>query len=512
LDQSQFTAGIKAANAGLQQTGKHLDDGTQSALNMTKAMLGMVGVQSGMAAVGQVVAAIGSGMQEAADYTKRVAESFGATRDAMREIAAIAGKGLTNEFAQGQLDVAKQAKILTPQEMNSGVLAFQQYGSAYIGDQGVDPVTGKDNGSRISQGQLDELLPSVFSAAKVQGIEQGAAGQIFAKIVQALPAHSKTADYKDTFAKVLEMAKNSAGSATLTAKNLAPFLSENVNAGGAFEPTMEGLMSATKIVSTVSESNPEEAGTYSRQMIQDLNRIDIKGKDNDFGITDDMTVEQKIGAIAAKWKAETGGKNFKKWYSQKLGGRMGNVQATAALTTLITKGVDGGFFATMEAKAAKVDGGTLDTALEAHLGTQGGRDDARKASTAIGEAERGLDWSDVEAMKARAKDELTNDPTHPFEQSWHGPIAALKNMVGGTSYQQQAINERALRDAQQDVRAAGGDPGIASTTTWGQHAIDSEIKRLVELQKQLVDMKRQQVGNVPPPMNGKPNAPAQMPR
>jgi hypothetical protein len=71
LDKSQFDAGIKAANRTLQDTGKHLDDGTQSALSMTKAMLGMAGVSTGLGAVQQVVGAINQSMQEAADYTKR---------------------------------------------------------------------------------------------------------------------------------------------------------------------------------------------------------------------------------------------------------------------------------------------------------------------------------------------------------------------------------------------------------------------------------------------------------
>jgi hypothetical protein len=191
-------------------------------------------------------------------------------------------------------------------------------------------------------------------------------------------------------------------------------------------------------------------------MIQDLNRIDIKGKDNDFGITDDMTVEQKVGAIAAKWKAETGGKNFKKWYSQKLGGRMGNVQATAALTTLITKGIDGGFFATMEDKASKVSGASLDATLAEHLETDPQtRDDASKASTAIGEARRGLELSDVASLKNRARDELTNDPTHPFESYGLGNMLRGSYLGGGYSVKDQLVNERAFETRRKKATDAG---------------------------------------------------------
>jgi hypothetical protein len=512
LDKSQFDAGIKAANQGLKDTGKHLDDGTQSALSMTKALAGMVGVQTGMAAVGQVVSAISSSMQDAAEYTRRVAEAFGATRDSMREIAAIAGKGLTNEFVQSQLDVAKKAQIVTSGEYTKGVEAFQQYGSNYIGE-GAN--------KRITQGQLDELLPDVMAASKVQGVDQGAAMTVFAKIVQALPAHSKTSDYKDTFAKILQMSKDSSGSATLTARNLAPIMASFIGDGNTFAPTMEGISDATKMTAVVSEAHAEEAMSYTRAGIQQVDMLDIKGKDAEYGISEDMTFMQKVEAIEKKWVAETGGKgDFKKWFRKKLGGRMGSIQGIEAIGLWVQKGIEQKVFASLEEGAKDASGAQLDAAKAAHLETAGGKADAATAFEDISAKEAGIEYADVETMKTRARGEL--NVSGAFKQG-HAFTTFMNNALpGGAKNADEAlINERALRDAQADAARAGVNAyygpdamigGLMGSHNMSDQGMKEEIKRLVDLTAQANAQRARQVPAVPAPMNGKPNVAAQMPR
>jgi hypothetical protein len=151
----------------------------------------MVGVQTGMARCSRssgrsAVDAGGRGLHQA-----KVAESFGSTRDSHARDRRHRRQGPDERLRAGQLDVAAKAKILTPQEMNSGVLAFQQYGSAYIGEQGKTPPPGRTTARGSARASSTSCCPSVFAAAKVQGVEQGAAGTIFAKIVQAMPAHSQ---------------------------------------------------------------------------------------------------------------------------------------------------------------------------------------------------------------------------------------------------------------------------------------------------------------------------------
>jgi hypothetical protein len=190
---------------------------------------------------------------------------------------------------------------------------------------------------------------------------------------------------------------------------------------------------------------------------------------------------------------------------------MGNVQATAALTTLITKGIEGGFFATMEDKASKVSGASLDATLAEHLETDPQtRDDASKASTAIGEARRGLELSDVASLKNQARDELTNDPSHPFESYGLGNILRGSFLGGGYSVKDQLVNERALEMARKKADAAGVDitPGFgefAAPVGMGsaEQAINNEIKRILERIAHATE--RAAPGHVPAPMNGKPN-------
>ena len=430
------------------------------------------------------------GFEETAQHVKEIGSQFIQLREVMRGIQALQGKSPTDQATIEQIQLSGKSQILSPQEYATAQEAFLQYGSGYVSKPG-QPGSG-----RIEQDTVDEILPQIMAYAKARKVSPDVASKLISALIQTMPKGSSSKDYLDMFSKVMEIAETSKGSATTTLSQLAPLLAEGVGEGMAFGEGPDAVLQAARLVAVEQERNPEEAFTYSRALLQELHHIHAKeGAEAKLGITEGMTVEQKVRAIGDAYQ-RSGAKSFADFIEPLAGDK---IRGTGALQTALNQGVRGGMFDTLTQVSAGVDRSALDSRMKSFLESEGGQYMTSEASNARAQAEAGQRYAELARLKLEAEAQLNRE--HRFEDMTGSGdmLRGVAEQMGAPTIKQQLINERAVQLAYQQAgqRQAGlGNIGDA------QAVVDKEIlEQLKKANEQRAGM-AQKALSAPPPASG----------
>ena len=465
-------------------SGKKIESGmdvaTGAAHEFGSALTGILGLQTGMGMIGQAVGVVTDRMREAAEYTKKVIDDFVTLREVMRGVAALQGKGATTEFTKEQLTLSEHAKILTPTEFAAAQEAFTQFGSEFVSEEG------RPGTAQTEQATIDEILPEVMGYAKSQKISPESAAKLLSSIIQKMPKGTSADDYKRIFMKQVQLAKRSRGSAESTVQQLIPVLAANVGAGMAYGEYEEGIMAATRGVAVQQQAHTGQGGEYNRSMLTTFMHLKSKEEEEELGITDEMTPEQKVLQIKEKFKA-SGKKKFADFWLEITKGQI-DIQGMEALQTAINASEK---FEDYKDSVKGIKGDDLGTALEKYASEGAGEEEATEARTARAESRRGAEFSGVGAAKGKAKSELTEevDPSgrNVFQRT--EPRDLLRNTVGRAlgfgDRDQQLIEQRAREDLEKQVTPEQRDQARydSAGSVAGHLGVDYTLylKKLVEL-------------------------------
>jgi hypothetical protein len=472
---------------GSKHAQKGLEDMGGAAKEAGSALTDLLGVQAGFGMIGQAVGVITDRMKEAADYTKKTVEEFATLREAIKQIAALQGKTPTNEFTVEQAKLsAEGGGILTPMEMAKGQQAFLQYGSGYVSKEGK-PGTG-----RVEQSTVNTILPKLLAYAKSRGVPADVASRLVANIIQAMPPGSKPEEYEDLFMKVMAIAETSKGSAATTVAQVAPLLAEGIGKGMAFgEQGPEAILSATRLAAVESERGPEESFTYSRALVQELNKIHHKeGAEAELGITPGSSPEEKVRAI--KKTADAKGVSVEDLLHSYV---HDPIRGTGAMLTAVNAGIGEGkvpgMFDTMKTASAAASRADIEPWMTKYKAEGQGASEFTEAQLARARTENAALWAGVEHAKETAKGELTAEVDtqgrNVFQRTeWKDLVrGTVGRAATGLGRDEGIITKRAMTDLEsqltpgQIAQARKETTGMATGTMGTDSA--AYLKRLVEL-------------------------------
>jgi hypothetical protein len=491
FEEAGKAAGDKTSE-GMDKTKESAKGAGQGIGEVAGQMAGLIGLQTGVGLIGDAFGAVKEQAQKSADYIRDTVKQFGELREMVRGVAALRGETPTNQFTQEQVALsAKGGGILSPTEMAGAQEAWLQYGSGYVSKPGA-PGTGL-----IEQATVDEMLPEMMSYAKSRKIAPDVAGKLIAAIVQTMPKGSKAEEYRSQFMKVMEIAETSKGSATVTVGQIAPLLAEGVGKGMALGEGPEAILQAARIAAVESERGPEESFTYSRALIHEMHAIHKKeGAEDQLGITEDMTVEQKVKAIGDAFN-RSGQKKFEDFIAPFAGDK---IRGTGAMQTAISKGLDAGMFAEMQRAAGGVSGADLAKRMSVYLASEGGESEKTEADIARATAERGAKWDPVERLKREAQLALIKETDatgrNAFEAAGITDVARWAgSKLGAGTREEQLVNERAVEMARRRAGPQGDVLAFQDQTrgTWGSQPrqgtgfgddTNSQILRLLTIANQ----------------------------
>jgi len=192
---------------------------------------------------------------------------------------------------------------LTTEEYVAAKEAFLDYGGQYVS------TTDEPETRQIERSTLKAIFPDMMAYAKMCKLSSRIVARFIAEMIKQMPKGSSADDYNRVFAKVVMVAVKNTGSAESTLAQLTPFLAEQVGEGKPFGGGEKGILSASVFLMVQEYDHPGESYTYSSAAMRLLGYLHSSGRERELGINDDMTPEQKIGAMNQAWK-KSGEKKF----------------------------------------------------------------------------------------------------------------------------------------------------------------------------------------------------------
>jgi hypothetical protein len=255
-----------------------------------------LGLSLGSIILSVMMTGAGRAATAATKYNEKAVDQFVKLRESLRGIAAREGKMPTNEFTIEIINESAASKILTPEEYVAAKEAFLDYGGQYVSP------TDEPGSRRIERATLNVLLPEMMGYAKMCKLSSRIVARFIAEMIKQMPKGSSADDYKRVFAGVVMVAVKNTGSAESTLAQLTPFLGEQVGEGKPFGGGEKGIRSASVFLMVQEYDHPGDSYTYSSAALRLLGYLHGSGLERELGINDDMTPEQKIGAIHQAWK------------------------------------------------------------------------------------------------------------------------------------------------------------------------------------------------------------------
>ena len=451
-----------------EDTAEGLDKATKSSMSLGDHLMTFVSHQ-GLQVLQSVAQGMSKSFEETSNHIKQIGEQFIQLRETMRGIQALQGKAPTDAATAEQIKLSEKAQILSPQEFATAQEAFLQYGSGYVSKPG-QPGTG-----RIEQSTVDEILPELMGYAKARKVSPDVASRLISALIQTMPKGSAAEDYKAQFMKVMEIAETSKGSAQTTLSQLAPLLAEGVGEGMAFGNGPDAVLAATRLIAVEQERNPEEAFTYSRALLQELHHIHAKeGAEDQLGIKEGMTVEEKVKAIGEAYK-KSGAKSFADFIGPLAGDK---IRGTGALQTALNQGVVGGQFEVQRKAAEGVGAADLGIRMQEFMASEGGVYMKTEAENAREQALAGQRYAEMNRLKLQAEAQLNREGRFEDMSGWGDTARGIAAQGGAPSVKQQLINEQAVRLAQQQ---AGLPQSTIGNMGDAQYVIDKQILDALKL-------------------------------
>jgi hypothetical protein len=454
-------AGDKAGEQvkrGADDAGKGLKGAAQDAASMASA-IGAVSVAGvGLSQLKSVVGGMLTYMKEVSDNAHRMAKDFIQTQQAMQGIAAISGKGNTNQFAIEEVRKGASAN-LTPAEWTSFRNAFLSGASNYIGEGAS---------SKLNTADADEYQRSLAEYAKLHGVAAGDMASFGSGLLAQEAGPTTAAAMKTKAGKVF--ATLEASSAKVS--HLLPFMTSTMAQGVTAEE-------AAPTLSMLPEIAPNEEGTHLLRVLTEIRKANLKGKGKDFGLSPEMGMQQQLEAVVGNLRGRSDkGENLDKMLVDLTEESI----AQNTLRGLVRQGPKG--FAQWQSILKKTSPTAIDEDIAFGRKTESGQVMHAQAQLALAEAERGKLRAPVEVLRMEAQAQLTKesrlDETH-LTDFIRKPLT-----IFGTGINDQLINERALTLAQDRARI----PQVARETIAPgarQEVADAAILRVLQRQTQLME-------------------------
>jgi hypothetical protein len=250
----------------------------EQAIASTNSELGnLIKAQIGLAALQRVAGLIADDFKRTADEVMKSAEQFQVLRQAMQQIAALKEQPNQTQFALEEVNKAQKVG-LTPQEWKRSQEVFLNFAGALIGNQ---------PGAKMSAAESEEFQARIAAATKAQGFAPELGMQFGGSILQQskrpLTAQQAMAQFNPGF-QVLQKGPVELGQAM-------PMMSQ-LMAHGGISPA-----EAATMINLVAPASPNEVLPAAEGALRAMEEMSVKGKGEQFGVTDQMTKFQALKAF-----------------------------------------------------------------------------------------------------------------------------------------------------------------------------------------------------------------------
>lgn len=396
IDATKAILALKRIGEAGKEAGEKGSSGIQS---MTDEMLKFAGVTSTLDTAKRVIEAMNEGIKHASEYATNAAKAFISLQESLRQIAALSGKPLDDNLAQDVIDRAKRSGILTPNEVQEGMTQWNKGGSGYV-------ISPENPRGLIEEGVANELQDEFMAYGKAHGISAKTSMYWLSTLVQKLPRGTKADTYRKIFYESMKIARMSRGSEDETISQVSEIVSGYVGEGLAFGEGEKGILAALSETGVQQETHQGSAGHYEKNLLMFFDRLAASpDKEEELGITEDMTVRQKLEKVNEAWQ-KSGLKKFSKFINQYVKGQ-GNIQQKLALQTAIEEGIKSGRYGAWDEMIAKSDFHEEQKAVQKFKqDTRPGRKYGRASEEESATLEHGKEFADVEELKEEIEKEV----------------------------------------------------------------------------------------------------------
>ena len=415
----------------------------------------------------QIGAAVGNVMNEAADYTAKVAKNFIEAQKAMQAVSALAGVGNTNKFSLDMIAKARAANM-TPADMTKFQESFLSAASNYVGNKPT---------AKLSQQEADKFQSSLAEFSMAKGVSPAAMADFAGKALAQEKGPTNAADM---------LAKVGKAYATVEASSAAP---QHI-IPGLTRVMAQGysLAEAAPVLSMMPEIAPEEESTHLLRVLASTRELNLKGKGKEFGIEKGMRPAEQMEAMLKnlydRTNKGTDEDELNKLIEQIVGG---NDIAGNTIRGLVGKGPEG--LKGWKDILANTSPDVVQQTIAADRETEGGKVRHSESELTTAEAQVGAQYAGVETLKKQAEADLTREGRFArpniLEDTARGAIGKA-NIFSQTTAREQLIQERAFDMAQEGAGIPASDRRPLDVGA-GKEAANESIRALLERQNQLLE-------------------------
>lgn len=393
----RFTKGAGEAGTAAAAAGKSGAAGFD--LMAAGAGIALVGFQALTAAA----RALGQGIDEAARKQDQLVKGFASERDKLRELAALEGKTLDNQYV---IDFAKfqQATRSTFEEARAYRTEYLNSGAQFVG-------------KTISEGESGQVQEQTASLAIARGLDPRIMGDLVGTLLGTKNWQQQFGDQASeqitgTAYQMLQGISRGRGDNPVLLKNVTSLMAQTLN-----EDKLKGIFQDPRdivaLASTMAESKPEEAEVFGRNAIKfarDFGDKKIGPLLQKAGVTPRTGFEQayeQIGAvILAEAKAAPEGTSIQDVVAR----YAPDERMKVAVSTIINRGIGpGGTFADRRAFMAQFGPDQAMRDVATFQASETGLAREAEAGQRVSEAKRGAKFSPMDILRTQAATELADE-------------------------------------------------------------------------------------------------------
>jgi hypothetical protein len=437
IDNKDAIAGLHQTGESGRHAGEEIGEGFEHASN---ELLKFMGISKGLELGQRVVEAFSESIKSASEYATNAAKAFISLQESLRQVAALSGAKLDDKLAQDVIDRAKKSGILTPTEIQQGMREWNEGGSGYV-------ISPENPQGRIEEGTANQLQDEFMAYGKAHGVTPATSMYWLSTLVQKMPKGTSADKFRKLFYESMKIARMARGSEDATISQVSELVSGYVGEGMAFGEGEKGVLEALTQTGVQQETHPGSAGHYEKDLLMFFDRLEATpDKQQELGITDAMTVRQKVEKLAEKW--QTSGVAFSKFIHDYVKGA-GNIQQKLALQTAIQEGIKSGRFGAWDEMIAKSDFTKEQAAVETFkTETRVGRKYGRAEREESAFMEHGKEYADIQELKEEVDTQLKEEgyEAQPFKEGWRDVVRYLERGLGMPS-RMQTLRQQRLMEA-----------------------------------------------------------------
>jgi hypothetical protein len=458
-------AGKKAGDeiaGGMEKADKASKKAADSAGSLLNAFAGIGIARQRLDLVMQVSRGIGESMNRAAEFTEKCAEQFITIQKTMQGIAALSNKQNTNQFTLEQVQKAAGAN-LTPKDFVSSKEKFLEKSKINIGP-----------GKNISEEEADKYVAAVAEWAKLNRVDQSEAAELTGTLLNQQKGPTNAADMTAKAGKVFET-----------------LWSGGKGVGGqqitGFNRLVGQGMSAEEAAPAMAMMASLGVGRNDAQSLMalraDIHRLEVDkkktGEAGKFGIGGDQTETQKIIAVVATLRDQTGASVDRKRLDALLDEITSDKMGQRVLRSLVEK--EPRYAEKFQNVYETTPDDRLEKQIEAGRQSSAGRvmrTEAHLKGVAAGMA---VKFTDVEDLKKEAEARLTEwGVFSEAHLSDYGLRQFAAGLAGQHDVRKQRINEEAIQIAQGWARVPKDQRGMLISMGANQKIVDEILCQQLE--------------------------------